>query len=64
MDAQNLPPDDPSGSITVLYQQWRQGNPDSLNQLIARYWPQLLVGKGGRNVAGTDGSRSSPGVAL
>lgn len=36
-------PDDASGSITVLYQQWRLGNTDSLNQLMARFWPRLLA---------------------
>jgi RNA polymerase sigma factor (sigma-70 family) len=37
------PSDDPSGSITVLYQQWRQGNTDSIGQLMARFWPRLLA---------------------
>lgn len=37
------PADDPSGSITVLYQQWRQGNADSISQLMARFWPRLLA---------------------
>jgi RNA polymerase sigma factor (sigma-70 family) len=37
------PGDDPSGSITVLYQQWRQGNADSISQLMARFWPRLLA---------------------
>ncbi|MBS0206475.1 MAG: hypothetical protein JSS49_26605 [Planctomycetes bacterium] len=36
-------PDDPSGSITVLYHQWRQGDSASLNQLIARFRPRLLA---------------------
>lgn len=36
-------PDDPSGSITVLYQQWRQGDSESLNHLIARFRPRLLA---------------------
>jgi DNA-directed RNA polymerase specialized sigma24 family protein len=35
--------DDASGSITVLFQEWRAGNPDSLNQLISRFWPRLLA---------------------
>jgi RNA polymerase sigma factor (sigma-70 family) len=39
----NMPLNDPSGSITVLYQQWRQGNPESLNQLMVRFWPRLLA---------------------
>ncbi len=38
-----VPPDDASGSITVLYQQWREGISDSLNQLISRFWPRLLA---------------------
>lgn len=43
MEDPQLPPDDASGSITVLYQQWRGGNSDSLNQLISRFWPRLLA---------------------
>lgn len=43
MDEPLAASDDPSGSITVLYQQWRQGNPESLNQLMARFWPRLLA---------------------
>lgn len=37
------PPNDPSGSITILYQQWRLGNSESLNQLMSRFWPRLLA---------------------
>ncbi len=43
MDDSEMPPDDASGSITILYQQWRQGSSDSLNQLISRFWPRLLA---------------------
>ncbi len=43
MNQPELPLDDASGSITILYQQWRQGNPNSLNQLISRFWPRLLA---------------------
>ena len=34
---------DPSGSITLLYQQWRQGESTSLGQLIERFRPRLLA---------------------
>lgn len=37
------PSDDPSGSITVLYQQWRQGNAESISKLMARFRPRLLA---------------------
>ena len=43
MDESQLPSDDPSGSITILFQQWRQGDPDSLNELISRFRPRLLA---------------------
>ena len=43
MNEPQLPLDDASGSITILYQQWRQGDTDSLNQLISRFWPRLLA---------------------
>ena len=43
MNQPQLPLDDASGSITILYQQWRQGDSDSLNQLISRFWPRLLA---------------------
>lgn len=43
MDSPELPVDDASGSITGLYHQWRQGNSESLNQLISRFWPRLLA---------------------
>lgn len=34
---------DASGSITVLYQQWRQGEPTALGDLITRFRPRLLA---------------------
>jgi len=34
---------DPSGSISVLYQQWREGRSDALSELIARFWPRLMA---------------------
>lgn len=43
MDSHDQPPIDPSGSITMLYQQWRQGDQESLNKLITRFWPRLLA---------------------
>lgn len=43
MSEDPVSPDDPSGSITVLYQQWRQGDSESLNHLIARFRPRLLA---------------------
>jgi DNA-directed RNA polymerase specialized sigma24 family protein len=43
MDDSQLPPDDASGSITMLYQQWRKGHSDSLNELISRFRPRLLA---------------------
>jgi RNA polymerase sigma factor (sigma-70 family) len=39
-DPQNL---DATGSISILYQQWRGGRPDALNELIARFWPRLMA---------------------
>jgi len=38
-------PDDipASGSISVLYQQWREGRSDALGELIARFWPRLMA---------------------
>lgn len=33
----------PSGSISILYQQWRQGRTDALGELIARFWPRLMA---------------------
>lgn len=33
----------PSGSISILYQQWRQGRSDALGELIARFWPRLIA---------------------
>ncbi len=43
MEDSPLPPDDASGSITMLYQQWRQGDSSSLNELITRFRPRLLA---------------------
>lgn len=37
------PLDDPSGSITLLYQQWRQGQTSALGDLLARFRPRLLA---------------------
>lgn len=34
---------DASGSITILYQQWRQGQSTALTDLIARFRPRLLA---------------------
>lgn len=34
---------DPAGSITLLYQQWRQGEQTSLGALIERFRPRLLA---------------------
>lgn len=36
-------PQDPSGSITILYQQWRGGRPEALGELITRFWPRLIA---------------------
>ena len=33
----------PSGSISILYQQWRGGRQDALGELIARFWPRLMA---------------------
>jgi len=35
--------DDPSGSITGLYQRWRSGHVGSLDGLMARFRPRLLA---------------------
>lgn len=33
----------PSGSISILYEQWRGGRPDALGELIARFRPRLMA---------------------
>ena len=43
MDDSQSPEPEESGSITMLYHQWRGGDPHSLNQLITRFWPRLLA---------------------
>jgi len=43
MGESEMSPDHASGSITILYRQWRQGNSDSINELIARFRPRLLA---------------------
>ncbi|MBS0263705.1 MAG: hypothetical protein JSS02_17310 [Planctomycetes bacterium] len=46
-DAAEIPgdefPEDASGSITILYQQWRQGQVTSLGELIERFRPRLIA---------------------
>lgn len=43
MSDPSLVPDDPSGSITFLFQQWRQGHQYSLTELMTRFRPRLLA---------------------
>lgn len=43
MEQSDLPDLNPSGSITMLYQQWREGRDEALGQLIARFWPRLMA---------------------
>jgi len=43
MEQSDLPHLSPSGSITMLYQQWREGRDEALGELIARFWPRLMA---------------------
>jgi RNA polymerase sigma factor (sigma-70 family) len=38
-----LKTDDPGGSITILYREWRRGNQESFGHLLQRFRPRLLA---------------------
>jgi RNA polymerase sigma factor (sigma-70 family) len=42
-ESEQAEPLDPSGSITLLFQQWRQGETTALSALFARFRPRLLA---------------------
>lgn len=43
MDNSSAAEPNPSGSISILYQQWREGRSEALSELIARFWPRLIA---------------------
>lgn len=43
MDERTEIADDPSGSITILFQEWKQGRPEALGELIGRFQTRLLA---------------------
>lgn len=43
MEQSDLSDLSPSGSITMLYQQWRDGRSEALGELISRFWPRLMA---------------------